>query len=80
MCRDLGTSAVLTALLASSVSFKIFSVAIVSNLGLIKKVKLDENSRKKKTFSFKGLFFMGNAKLTNTCYYEPGLIYTNNSP
>lgn len=48
MCRELGTSVASTGLLISNVIFKIFSVGIVSNLQLIKKVKVDETSRKKK--------------------------------
>lgn len=44
MCRELGTSVASTALLISNAIFKIFSVGIVSNLQLIKKVKVDESS------------------------------------
>lgn len=47
MCRELGTSVVSTALLISNALFKIFSGGIISNLGLIKRVKIDESSRKK---------------------------------
>lgn len=46
--RELGTRVVSTAPLTSNAIFNIFSVGIVSSLGLIKKVKLDESSRKKK--------------------------------
>lgn len=47
-CTENWEHVVLTALLTSNAIFKIFSVGTVSNLGLIKKVKLDESSKKTK--------------------------------
>lgn len=51
-----------TAPLTLNAIFKIFSVGIVRNLGLIKKIKVDESSREKTQTSCLNDFFKGNAK------------------
>lgn len=63
MHTELGTGLVSTAPLIWNAISKIFRVGIVRNLGVIKKIKVDESSREKKLqASCSNYFFKGNAK------------------